>query len=305
MEKKDVLWCIKTLVYDLISNILNVFDENSLNNIELVYELNFHCLHEHESLSERFWSECKQEERDNITILFSNIVELFPLHMDKLLNYLSLISSNKNLCLQVVDYLCNNLTSYSEYFDENSFKQNDYQFLSSDNGCDRIRLLRKRILFDNYQLPVNYEGLLIRNNSKSSFYTNNLMIVTWNVNYNALNFVKIFYKNLIQYLTNNNGQITTDNLSNLYSIVMLTNSILKNIFNINDISTSYFKHAEDLVKHSFQLFTSILSIDENTHLIGIINKLFEILLNIPEDLSHKVSLIVSTSNLTTAKFNLF
>lgn len=101
-----MILAIKSCIYDFISNILHSFDESSLGqNIDILYQLTFFCLLDNEYLCERFWSECKGEERDNITVLFANLVEIFPINIEKTLTFFSLIlRTNKTLCKEVSEF---------------------------------------------------------------------------------------------------------------------------------------------------------------------------------------------------------
>ena len=92
---KAVELCVKDTVYEFLSSVLRLFDDNSLGgakSLNLIYELCFFCLDQNEKLCERFWAECKCEDRNNITILLSNLLELFPISIEKTLRFLSLLA---------------------------------------------------------------------------------------------------------------------------------------------------------------------------------------------------------------------
>lgn len=79
------------------------FDEACLGkNVDSAYELCFFCLHENEYLCEKFWLECKNEERANATILLLNSIEFFPITVEKTFSFFSLIAqTNAKFCSDV------------------------------------------------------------------------------------------------------------------------------------------------------------------------------------------------------------
>ncbi len=102
---KAVELCVKDTVYEFLSSVLRLFDDNSLGgakSLNLIYELCFFCLDQNEKLCERFWAECKCEDRNNITVLLSNLLELFPISIEKTLRFLSLLAKTSvHLCEDV------------------------------------------------------------------------------------------------------------------------------------------------------------------------------------------------------------
>ena len=94
----------------MLSSVLHLFDERSLgNNLNSLYELCFYCLNENFYLCDKFWEQCNREERDNLTILLLNSLELFPICMEKTFTFFSImLQSNEKLYKQVI-ILLNNL----------------------------------------------------------------------------------------------------------------------------------------------------------------------------------------------------
>ncbi len=104
-DLKIIGLCVKNIIYEFLSSILRLFDDNSLGgtkSLNLLYEIFFVCLNQNEELCERFWNECQYEDRNNITILLSNLLELFPISIEKTFRLFALLAAtNIRLCEEV------------------------------------------------------------------------------------------------------------------------------------------------------------------------------------------------------------
>jgi hypothetical protein len=93
-------------VYGLISSVLHSFDEGSLgSNLNSLYELSFYCLNDNKYLCNKFWDQCNREERDNLTILLLNSIELFPFCMERTFTFFSLLSQSDEKLWEQVSFV--------------------------------------------------------------------------------------------------------------------------------------------------------------------------------------------------------
>lgn len=141
--KKEVIWHMKQVIFDLLNSILHSFDENSLGggeSLKMLYELTFFCMHANDMVCERFWSLCAQPDRDNATILLSYAMETFPLSFVLTLTFFSLVArTNAHMCKQALEYLAR-MDQFCEYFD--ALDMDEYV-----NNGESVRLIRNRRVF--------------------------------------------------------------------------------------------------------------------------------------------------------------
>lgn len=138
---------MKQVVFDLLNGVMHAFDETSLGgeNLKVLYELAFFCMHDNEAVSERVWRLCQLADRDNVTILFSYALETFPVSFVVALTFFALVAkASPSMCKQTFAHLtC--MEQFCEYVE--CLRLDDY--VAAANGADAggVRLIRNRKVF--------------------------------------------------------------------------------------------------------------------------------------------------------------
>ena len=92
------------------------------------------------AICEKFWTSCKSQDRENITILMSHAIETFPINFSMTLKFFSLMSkTSPDLCKQSVEYLTQ-MYQFCEYFED---IESDEFVLNGES----IKLVKNRVLF--------------------------------------------------------------------------------------------------------------------------------------------------------------
>lgn len=261
IKKKETLWCITKVIYDLVNSVLHLFDENSLgDNLCILFDICFFCMQKNKRISSHFWTSCKQPDRGNLTILMSHALETFPINLGFTFSLFSLIArTGSDFCKEVVDYLTH-MDQFCEYFED----LNPNEYIS--NG-DSVKLTRNRKLFDGYFLPSGHKGCIFASNSCSVQQQGSMAhalilqapAVGWQYNYNCYDLIKTYFHK-INFLAERN------NLSgeqNVHSIIELIDSIFEYFFDVEpQMSEREFemntKYLEMFVNSSFTLFSSLM-----------------------------------------------